>query len=78
MTPEAIRTIRKTLGLSQERFAQKLGVSFATVNRWEKGRSKPTGLSVGILESVRMAEVPGVDPNKPSEEKKSRKGKVKR
>lgn len=77
MTPEAIRTIRKTLGLSQERFAQKLGVSFATVNRWEKGRAKPTGLSVGILESVRMAEAPGTDPNK-SEEKKSRKRKAKR
>lgn len=28
--------------LSQEEFAKKLGVSFATVNRWEKGHHEPT------------------------------------
>lgn len=32
-----IRIMRETLGISQEKFAHRLGVSFATVNRWEKG-----------------------------------------
>ena len=28
--------------MSQEAFAQALGVSFTTVNRWETGKSKPS------------------------------------
>lgn len=39
--PEAIRALRSRLNLSQEQLADRLGVSFATVNRWEAGRSKP-------------------------------------
>jgi len=31
---------RKSLGLTQAKFAKKLGVNFATVNRWERGRSR--------------------------------------
>ena len=33
--------IRQNLSFSQEELAAKLGVSFATVNRWENGRSNP-------------------------------------
>ena len=33
--------IRQNLSLSQEELADKLGVSFATVNRWENGHSSP-------------------------------------
>ena len=33
---------RAILNLSQQELAQKLGVSFATVNRWEKGHSFPS------------------------------------
>lgn len=35
---------RAILNLSQQALAQKLGVSFATVNRWEKGHSVPSRL----------------------------------
>lgn len=28
--------------LSQTEFAEKMGVSFATINRWENGRHEPT------------------------------------
>lgn len=35
--------IRRKLGLPQERMAALLGVSFASVNRWEQGHSSPTG-----------------------------------
>ena len=39
---EKIKQIRQTRFLSQEAFAKELGVSFATVNRWESGKTKPT------------------------------------
>lgn len=35
--------IRQRLGLSQEQMARLLGVSFASVNRWEGGHSSPVG-----------------------------------
>jgi transcriptional regulator with XRE-family HTH domain len=35
--------IRRKLRLSQESMARLLGVSFASVNRWEGGHSSPTG-----------------------------------
>ena len=36
-----IRRIRHKAFLTQEDFAKELGVSFATVNRWETGKSMP-------------------------------------
>ncbi len=40
-TPAArIQRLRTSLGLSQEQLARQLGVSFATVNRWESGRTQ--------------------------------------
>jgi type I restriction enzyme M protein len=36
-----LRALRNKLNLSQEELAGRLGVSFATVNRWEGGSSKP-------------------------------------
>lgn len=41
MNKEEIRRLRKAMGLTQHQFAAKLGVSFAAVNRWEKGRNQP-------------------------------------
>ncbi|HTZ92845.1 MAG TPA: helix-turn-helix transcriptional regulator, partial [Streptosporangiaceae bacterium] len=35
-----LRFMRGSLGLSQEQLARRLGVSFATVNRWESGRTQ--------------------------------------
>lgn len=37
-----IKRIRETLLLTQVELAADLGVSFATVNRWEKGHHEPT------------------------------------
>lgn len=36
-----MRAIRSALDLTQEQLADRLGVSFATVNRWEGGANKP-------------------------------------
>lgn len=39
--PSTLRAIRSTLELTQEQLAERLGVSFATVNRWEGGNNTP-------------------------------------
>jgi putative transcriptional regulator len=43
--PAYIKEIRKQLELSQEDLAHALGVSFATVNRWENGKTAPSKLA---------------------------------
>jgi len=59
--PEAVplatrlRLLRAQLGLSQEQLARRLSVSFATVNRWETGRSRPSArarLAIAELEAA--------------------------
>ena len=39
---QTIKTLREKLFLSQSEFAERLGVSFATVNRWENDKHEPT------------------------------------
>ena len=39
---EAIKKLRGKMLLTQMEFAQFLGVSFASINRWETGRFEPT------------------------------------
>lgn len=43
--PETVKEVRRRLGLSQEELAHALGVSFATVNRWENGKTVPSKLA---------------------------------
>jgi len=47
-----IKALRKRLGLSQEALAHLIGVSFQTVNRWERGHSKPSSLSMQRLKTL--------------------------
>lgn len=44
--------IRTALGLSQEAMAHLLGVSFATVNRWENRHSAPTGAVLEVYRAL--------------------------
>jgi type I restriction enzyme M protein len=54
-----LHTIRANLDLTQAELAEKLGVSFATVNRWEGGGNKPQkALMIRILEVAAEA---GID-----------------
>ncbi len=39
--PKLVRELRERLGLTQEDFAQKVGVTFGSVNRWENGKRTP-------------------------------------
>jgi transcriptional regulator with XRE-family HTH domain len=52
MTPRAIKALREHLHLTQEVFASILGVSFATVNRWENGKTTPTGDYARVLQTL--------------------------
>src|SRR5437867_394626 len=49
---DRVQELRKHLSLSQEELASKLGVSFATVNRWEAGKSKPQRAQVAAVEKL--------------------------
>ena len=40
--PKKVKEIRGALLLTQTEFADVLGISFATVNRWENGHHIPT------------------------------------
>lgn len=40
--PALIKAIRETLLVTQTELAEMLGVSFATVNRWENGHYEPS------------------------------------
>jgi predicted ATPase/DNA-binding CsgD family transcriptional regulator/DNA-binding XRE family transcriptional regulator len=46
---ERLRLLRARLALSQEQLARRLSVSFATVNRWEAGRSRPSARAAAAI-----------------------------
>ncbi len=47
-----IRALRDRLGLTQEQFAYRLGVTFSTVNRWENNHATPSRLALRALQSL--------------------------
>jgi transcriptional regulator with XRE-family HTH domain len=47
-----VRELRERTGLTQEKFAAKLGVTFPTINRWENGRAKPSPLAMQKIEEL--------------------------
>lgn len=53
MTPAEIIGIRKLLCVSQEKFAQLLGTTVVTVNRWENGKTRPSRLYIKELRELR-------------------------
>ena len=47
-----VREVRGRLGLTQEKFAARLGVTLPTINRWENGRTKPSPLAIRNLREL--------------------------
>lgn len=47
-----VKEVRQTLGLTQEEFAHRIGVTVSTVNRWEKLKNKPHKLLMRTIESM--------------------------
>ena len=49
---EELKKLRQQQGWSQEDLARKIGVSFATVNRRENSKTKPSRLAVEKIQVV--------------------------
>lgn len=44
-TVRNVRALRKSMGLTQERFAKRLGVDWRSVHRWEHGDARPSNMA---------------------------------
>ena len=53
--PEAIRALRRSLGLTQAAFGTRLGVTNVTVSRWEAGAFAPDNRALAGLEALATA-----------------------
>ena len=49
---EELKKFRQQKGWSQDDLAREIGVSFATVNRWENGKTKPSRLAIEKIQVV--------------------------
>jgi DNA-binding transcriptional regulator YiaG len=49
--PTLLKEVRSQLAMSQEDLARELGVSYATVNRWENAQSRPSKLARAQLDA---------------------------
>ena len=66
--PSLVKDVRRQLSISQEDLARELGVSYASVNRWENGQAKPSKLARAQLDAfcermqaAGMLDLPGND-----------------
>jgi DNA-binding transcriptional regulator YiaG len=44
-----VKIVREKTGMSQEDLAHALNVSFATINRWENGKTHPNKLTQNVF-----------------------------
>lgn len=49
LQPEQIKKIRVTANVSQSVFATLLNTSVSTVQKWEVGQKRPTGIALKLL-----------------------------
>lgn len=54
MTPEEIQNLRHMLCVSQEKFAQLIGTTVVTINRWENGKTRPSRLYIKELKKLKI------------------------
>ena len=47
-----VRELRERTGLTQEKFAARLGVTLPTISRWETGRAKPSPLALEKIKEL--------------------------
>lgn len=50
--PRLIRVLRERIGLTQEKLAVRLGVTFPSINRWENGKTTPSPLALKQIEEL--------------------------
>ncbi len=51
--PKLVKELRKRLGQTQEQFAQRVGVTYGSVNYWENGKRKPQPFLVRRLLEIK-------------------------
>lgn len=49
-----IKAFREEMKLTQEELARLIGISCATVNRWENGKQKPSKMAIKILQELKQ------------------------
>jgi putative transcriptional regulator len=49
---QLVKELRNTMQLSQEKFADELGMTFATINRWENGHATPSPLALRQIDAL--------------------------
>ncbi len=69
---DSIRDLRESLGMSQREFADHLGLPQATVNRWETGRTTPSGEYLGMMYDLARRHSRSFEPFADSTPKKER------
>ncbi|MDL2218745.1 helix-turn-helix transcriptional regulator [Ruminococcaceae bacterium OttesenSCG-928-O06] len=47
--PSIVKHVREQLGMSQEEMAHALKISFATINRWENGKTHPNKMAKSVF-----------------------------
>src|SRR5262249_55978129 len=57
--PTRLKSLRNRLGLTQAALAERLGVSFVSVNRWENGQTRPTRPAWRLFLELERATAPG-------------------
>jgi len=68
--PALVKELRERLRLTQEQFAQKVGVTYSTVNHWENGKRAPQPFLVRRL--LELKEELDEQNAKPSQKKSPR------
>ncbi len=47
--PAKVKMVRKKMNMSQEDLARALNISFATINRWENGKTHPNKMAKQVF-----------------------------
>ena len=62
--PRLVKEVRGRLGLTEEQFAQRVGVTYGFVNHWENGKRRAPPFLVGRLVEMREEVVANTIPLK--------------
>lgn len=58
LSKQAVQSIRKRQGMTQSQFARLLNVSAKTVEYWEQGIRRPSGMALRLLQIVGQSATP--------------------